>query len=247
MNELDDTAMENLLARARRGWSPNAGDAERVRRGLGAALARGAAAPAMPAPGRGTHPWLGRVLVTAAFTAAGAAGGYWAGRGASGERPASSAQIPAAAAATPSRAAAGPTPVPPAAPALAPPASAPAAHPVERPRRLSVAAPANRTPAESLAVEVRALRNAERALRDRNPGLASAFLDDLDRAIPGGQMREERAALRAIARCTAGQQPFGVNLADEFSASYSSSAYRARVEQACGTDSAGGGDSAGRR
>ena len=35
MNDLDETAMKNLLARARRGWSPNAGDADRVRRGLG--------------------------------------------------------------------------------------------------------------------------------------------------------------------------------------------------------------------
>ena len=176
---------------------------------------------------------MGRVLMTAAFTAAGAAGGYWAGRHAGAARPAAlAAQVVAAPL---PRAEAGPPP--PIAPTLTPRAPLPAPRVVEKPRHLSVASAGSRTPAESLAVEVGALRNAERALRGRNPGLASAFLDQLDRAVPGGQMREERSALRTIARCAAGQQPFGINLADEFISAYPSSAYRARVEQACGTDS----------
>jgi hypothetical protein len=178
-------------------------------------------------------------LVTTAFTAAGAAGGYWTGRRAGADQ---SAMLAVPTPATPVRAIAGERPLPPMAPAVAPPAGAPAARSVERPRHLSVASPTTRARAESLSVEVRALRNTERALRDHNPGLATAFLDDLDRAIPGGQMREERSALRAIARCTAGQHPFGVNLADEFNAAYPSSVYQARVLQTCGTDSPGSGD-----
>ncbi|HSS39286.1 MAG TPA: hypothetical protein VLT58_11000, partial [Polyangia bacterium] len=109
--------------------------------------------------------------------------------------------------------------------------------------RHRVTEPPAPTPAASLAVEVRALRNVERALRDHNAGLATAYLDDLDRDVPDGQMREERVALRAIARCARGPQPFGVDLAQDFAAAYPASAYRARVEQACGgTDSTGAGD-----
>ena len=239
-----DNDMEALLARARRGWSPNPGDAERVRRGLEAALARGAAAPATPAPSRGTHPWMSRVMVTAAFTAAGAAGGYWAGRRAS--PPAAPPPAAVAAPARPSHTA----PIAPPAissgrpsePAHPAPAASSPGRRVEPGRRRAVegAAPAT---AESLAAEVRGLRNVERALRDHNAGLATAYLDDLDREVPGGQMREERVALRAIARCARGAQPFGVNLAQDFAATYPASPYRARVEQACsGTDSAGTGD-----
>ncbi len=66
---------------------------------------------------------------------------------------------------------------------------------------------------ESLAIEVRALRNAERALRDGNPGLALAFLQELDRQVPNGQLTEERDAASTLARCARGDHPFGVNLA----------------------------------
>ncbi len=241
IGDSNDEQMKDLLARARRGLSPSAGDAERVRRGLGAAVARGAAAPATPAQGWGTHPWIGRVMMTAAFTAAGAAGGYWVGRQAP----------PAAGQAPPAVAAAASTTAPPAAlladPAVerarpAPPAGMSGGRRAESVRRRTSDGPA-KTAAESLALEVRALRNVERALRDRNPGLARAYLDDLEREVPGGQMREERVALRAIARCASGSQPFGVDPAHDFAAAYPASAYRARVEQACGgTDSAGAGD-----
>ena len=65
----------------------------------------------------------------------------------------------------------------------------------------------------SLAIELRALRNAERALRDGNPGLALAFLQELDRQVPNGQLTEERDAAVTLARCARGDRPFGVNLA----------------------------------
>jgi hypothetical protein len=242
MSDGGDGAANELLARARRGWSPGAADLERVRRGVARAVALGLPPPAAIRP-RALRPWMGRVLVTAAFTAAGAGAGYWAGlraerRAAAGT--AHSAPVLAAPLAPPARALpppSGPAPAPPAAPVRR--AEAARRHPVEPPPG---------APAESLAVEVRGLRNVERALRDRNPGLAAAFLDDLDRQVPGGQMRQERAALRTIARCTAGDQPFGLDLAGEFQAAYPGSAYAARVEQACrGTDSAAAGDSAARR
>jgi hypothetical protein len=233
----DDPAMKRMLSQARRGWSPSPHDVERVRRGVEAALASGVP-PAPPGPSRAPA-WVGRVLLSAAFTAAGAGAGYWVGRHAD-RPPVSAAAVPGASPSLPSPAAPSPGP------AVEPRADVPA--PAQPPRRaeqrarhLSLATPAG-TAAESLGIEARALRNVERALRDRNPGLASAFLDDRDRSVPGGQMREERSALRAIARCTAGQQPFGVNLADEFGAAYPSSPYQARVQQACRTDSDRTGD-----
>jgi hypothetical protein len=188
-------------------------------------------------------------LLTAAFTAAGTGAGYWAGRRA-GQGAAPTVRAPVRAPHVEGA-------VNPAAPpALQPPAGA-ELHPrvtplVQAPpradpgRHRSVATPPA-TPAESLAAEVRALRNVERALRGGNPGLAAAFLDDLDREVPDGQMREERTALRTIASCTAGSQPFGVNLAEEFADAYPFSAYRARVQQACGTDSSPSGDQGSRR
>jgi hypothetical protein len=240
MDDLDDPALKEVLSRARRGWSPTAGEIERVRRGVETALATGI--PAAPPAAPGTPAWVRHVLVTAAFTAAGAGAGYWAGRRATPPAPAAVSAVRVIPTAPRS-------PAP--APVLEPPAPAVAAPPparrIDRARHASVATPPPATPAESLAVEVRALRNIERALRDGNPGLAQAFLDDLDRAVPGGQMREERSALRTIARCNAGQQPFGLDLADEFTAAYPSSAYRARVQQACGTDSHSAGDSSSRR
>ncbi|MES1208405.1 MAG: hypothetical protein ABUS79_20905 [Pseudomonadota bacterium] len=183
-------------------------------------------------------------MLTAAFTAAGAAGGYWAGRRAA--RPAEQ-PVPASAAAPAPAAAMAPPPAIAAAPASqvaqpAPSAGVPGGRRDQSVRRRAVEMPA-KTPAESLAVEVRGLRNVERALRDQKPGLALAYLDDLDREVPGGQMREERVALRAIARCARGGLPFGVDEGQDFAAAYPASAYRARVEQACGgTDSSGAGD-----
>jgi hypothetical protein len=238
MDDSDDPAMKQVLSRARRGWSPSSDDAERVRRRVQAALAGGI--PEVRPRGPRPPAWVGRMLLTAAFTAAGAGAGYWAGRRAERRAPRA---MTGTLASAPVGAMARPAPLPPPQPqprtAVRPTPDLPRR--TEPPRRRQVETP-SATPAESLAVEVRALRNVERALRDRNPGLASAFLDDLDRAVPGGQMREERSALRAIARCTGGQQPFGVNLADEFRAAFPASAYQARVEQACGTDSRPHGD-----
>jgi hypothetical protein len=241
MNDLDDPRVKNVLSRARRSWSPSAADLERVRRGVDAAVAAGMAG--VPAVAPRTPSWMGRVLMTAAFTVAGAGAGYWAGRRAE-RRPLPPAQAVASSPRVLPPAARVPaTPPPPPVAAAGEPPAPSRARRIEKARQAPLATATADTPAESLVAEVRALRNTERALRDGNPGLALAFLDELDRIVPGGQMREERTALRSIARCNAGQQPFGVSLADEFSATYAASAYRARVEQACrGTDSHSSGD-----
>jgi hypothetical protein len=244
MPPADDAEIAEALARARRGLSPGAGDLERVRRGLDAALRAPAPAGFGAAPvARVWRRWLGRLALAGALTGAGAGAGYWAGRRAERRE----------VAATPTPASAAPA-VAPAAATEPPPTGAPApARPIgevhrgER-HRHAEAVNSPRTDAPPLAAEVRALRNTERALREAHPGLANTFLDALDREVPDGQMREERAALRAIARCAAGDRPFGVDLADDFTQAFPSSAYRARVEQACErTDPRGAGDSAGRR
>jgi len=93
-----------------------------------------------------------------------------------------------------------------------------------------------------------ASRAVERALRDREPGLALGLLRELDRAVPGGRLVEERQATAAIARCGTGDVPFGVDLGEEFAGRYPGSVYQARVEEACAarepaTDRAASGDS----
>jgi hypothetical protein len=247
MPPADETEIAEALARARRGLSPGAGDLERVRRGLSAALRAPApaASSAPPAP-HVWRRWMGRLALAGALAGTGAIVGYQAGRRAERRQLAA---IPPPAPTT--------TIIAPAVPVERPPVEQPVptrpasdGRKVERHRHLESSV-APQSEAESLAAEVRALRNTERALREKNPGLANAFLDGLDHEVPGGQMREERTALRAIARCSAGDQPFGVNLAEDFTQAFPSSAYRARVEQACDranrTDPSSAGDSAGRR
>jgi len=132
------------------------------------------------------------------------------------------------------------------APSFAIPSLVPSRHGARGARHESESQTPSQT--ESLAIEVRALRNAERALRDGNPGLALAFLQDLDRQIPNGQLAEERDAAATLARCARGDHPFDVDLAAEFTERHPGSVYRARVEQACGaTDLSTAGDSSPRR
>jgi hypothetical protein len=275
---IDGEAREaELLARARRGVSPTAVDAARVRRAIGAALGAGAgdfgATPAkvqgdperrwVAAPRAGRWAW--RLLVAGAIAAAGIGAGYRAGRraGLREARLTSSATEPSATETSGGlsvarRSAGALAPVATGTPSAlrldAPPIGSPSGSgdlpPSTRRRN-----PAGKTafspapsPAESLEIEVRALRNIERALRDGNPGLALAFLQELDRAVPRGQLTEERTATAALARCARGDLPFGVNLAEDFANQYPYSVYRERVEQACApTDSTAPGDSSGRR
>jgi len=251
-----------VLARARRAWSPDEADAARVRRSIGAALAAGPAAHggggAAPAGPRGpaststsTSTWASRFLIAGAIAAASGGAGYWAGR-----RPVLRDAAPAAPTVSlappsiPSLAPRPPSPVGPIpasdTPSVTMPSLVPSRHGGRGIRHESE--PHSQLASESLALEVRALRNAERALRDGNPGLALAFLQELDRQVPKGRLAEERDAADTLARCARGDHPFGVSLAAEFTERHPGSVYRARVEQACGeTDSPAPGDSPPRR
>ena len=73
-----------VLARARRAWSPGEADAARVRRAIGATLAAGpapggGAAPARPRGSASASTWTSRFLVAGAIAAASGGAGYWAG------------------------------------------------------------------------------------------------------------------------------------------------------------------------
>jgi len=247
-----DGDKSQILAGARRSWSPEAADAARVRARLDAQLAAGGAGGV----GATARTWPARLLLAGAVAATAAGAGYWAGYGA-GRR---AVRAPVVVLSTPERAAATSAGPPAGAPlAGAPlPASHPEAHalppaaaPANRrdtraPRRAPDGPPSNE--GGTLAVELRALRNAERALREGRPGLALAFLNDLDRQVPHGDLTEEREATATLARCARGDGPFGVNLGEPITARYPTSVYRARVEQACGrTDSGSTGDSPVRR
>jgi hypothetical protein len=245
-----------VLARARRAWSPGEADAARVRRALGVALAGrpaagGGAAPARPrgSASASASTWTSRFLVAGALAVTSGGVGYWAGHraGVRDARPTTSVvslESPKVVAPEPKPAL---TTSPVAeTPPLAMPSLIPSRHGAHGARH----EPGSQTPSqtESLALEVRALRNAERALRDGNPGLALAFLQELDRQVPNGQLAEERDAAGTLARCARGEHPFGVNLAAEFTERHPGSVYRARVDQACTeTDSPAPGDSPPRR
>ena len=241
----DGRKATEVLAGAQRAWSPDPADAERVRRSIDVALAAGAtgSVPAIAARAPG---WTARLLAAATIAVAGGAIGYGTGYRAglrdtplvARAAPPSLPDRPAVPAAMAAPREIRPSPV------LATPTAV---------RRGGHAAhhdgeSATPSPAESLAVELRALRNTERALRDGNPGLALAFLSDLDRQVPHGQLAEERDAMSTLARCARGDRPIGVDLGGEFIERHPTSVYRARVEQACAaTDSFRTGDSWPRR
>jgi len=250
MNRLEQDESE-VLARARRTFSPTPDDVARVRASLGAVLAAGppAAAPdPITTATRLAHVGA-RLLVVGAVAASSAAIGYWAGRRAAVSELRERQATPSAPEVNGARPAAAPaTPGSPAA-AVAEPApttrtAAPAPH-----RARAPGAPTAPSPdADSLARELEALRAVERALRDGRPGLALGLLRELDRTLPQGKLTEERRATEAIARCASGAVPLGLDLADEFASDYPHSVYRERVTQACArTDPGAAGDTAGRR
>lgn len=233
-----------VLARARRAWLPEAGAAARVRCGLDVKLATSATVVSSAAA-----VWP-RLLLAGAVAAAAGGAGYWAGfRAGQSAGPAARTSIALPRTAVPALVlpvATAPHAILPAADAR-PVVSAPALRRDPRGARHGTDDPPSRA-GGSLAIELRAVRNAERALRDGSPGLALAFLNDLDRQVPHGELAEEREATATLARCARREQPFDVNLGDEFTTRHPTSVYRARVEQACArTDGGPSGDSPRRR
>lgn len=236
------------LARARAGLAPSPADAVRVRASLVAALAASGdgapdAGPSGSGPGVGAGGgWPLRVLVTSVAAAVVGAGafGYWIGHRA-GSREALPAAVQTVAnqsvpASHPAAAAAAGVPSP---GQVSPPPIGDAAsvQQVIRRRSGSMARSARpeviASPTESLGQEVRALRAVEHALREDDSRLALAILQQLDRDVPKGKLVEERRATSVIARCSAGDVPFGVNWAEDFASDYPDSVYRGRVEQSC--------------
>lgn len=84
----------------------------------------------------------------------------------------------------------------------------------------------------SLELEIRAMKDVERALRDNDPGQALQRLDQLDQEVPHGSLTEERSAASVIARCRLGLGT-RAKLIEEFSASYPNSGYAQRVQTSC--------------
>ena len=84
--------------------------------------------------------------------------------------------------------------------------------------------------------EVRQLRRVERAVRESNPRLALVLLEELDRAIPTGQLLEERRAASIMASCQLGTDA-AIADARAFAAGHAGSAYLTRVIEICGLES----------
>jgi hypothetical protein len=244
----DQTDELTTLARARSGLSPSPADALRVRTSLAAALA----APGNTAPdgaafgseqGLGTgRGWSLRVLATsvAAAAMAAGAGGYWMGHRAGSREsrldphhPVTNEIVPppppdaVVGAGAPSPGSVSPGPVADATSVR----GAIKRRPGNTVRTVRPEVVASAT--ESLGQEVRALRAVEYALRDENPRLALAILQQLDRDVPKGTLVEERRATSVIARCSTGDIPFGIDLAEDFASDYPESVYLGRVEQSC--------------
>ncbi len=248
MNDLDVEAMR-VLEGARRELEPSAADAERVLAATRRALLAGHAATAdgsqhaqdalRPSSGRPLRRVAARALgsrLLAALCLAGASGaaGYYAGERAGRQEHSQAVAIaqvrPPSEGARPTQ----PLPPPAAAPAASaavPPVATPAPGPAPRsaPAGRAAAAP---VAAASLQQESRMLARVERALREHNPQQALVLLGELDRKLPGGQLREERLAAFIIARCSLGLGSPALLVA-EFSQHYPGSVYFARVRQSC--------------
>ena len=255
MTEPEDHSMINpderdeltTLAKARAGLSPSPADALRVRASLAAAIAAPVATEAASSgwgrsAGRGEG-WPLRVLVASVAAAAigAGAGGYWMGyRAGSREAPVGAVQNETSPSVSPSPASAvagGGAPSSSSPPLTAPVADVATTQEIVRRRPGNMARSARpagvASPAEALGQEVRALRAVEHALREDDPRLALAILQQLDRDVPKGKLVEERRATSVIARCAAGDVPFGVDLAADFAGDYPESVYLGRVQQSC--------------
>lgn len=78
------------------------------------------------------------------------------------------------------------------------------------------------------------LDRAERALRNQNPALATALIDEVIRRFPRSSLLEERGAIELMARCQAGGDARAIaSLRGGFERSYPKSVYAERVARDC--------------
>jgi hypothetical protein len=227
-----------FLSRARRGLLPSDRDGERVLAALSGIVALPAStlARAAPEPSLDLHTigkslargWLARVAIGAAIAAAGGAGyhfGYAAGRADDDKRqtrvaPTTAASIPNPG---PSRAISAKT------------GETAATTQTSTQHRTTVRPAVSALPGldPDLAEEARSVARIERSLRDENPRLALGLLDELDRALPSGQLKEERQAARVIAHCQLGGETAST-FAARFGKQNPNSAYLSRIREICG-------------
>ena len=237
---------EELLARARRGLAPVAGSAERVRTALTATLEQqdpltneANDTPVVPTAARGNGfatSWLSMLAISVGVAATAGSAGYYLGFRA-GAAESSSEPGHVRAVASPA-AVESPDRVPPSNSDPRPVAAEPGkthAVPQRPPVNVgpSTASPAPSAGASSLWEETRLMARIERALRNDNPSLALGLLGELERTIPGGQLREEREAARALGRCALASSATP-QVAEAFAKRYPSSAYQPRIAEACG-------------
>jgi hypothetical protein len=248
VTELEDLEPEaaQLLSRARRGLSPAADDRARVLAAIGPLVAAQTGVPATPSSGSKLPAWArigGVLLALGAAVTAGYGWGYRAGL-AKGAPPPVVGPVRAAVSVTTHSDA---------------PASAPEEQRSEvaresqrsdsakataaRVRAASAARPAASAPIFGLDEEVRQLRRVERAIRDGNPRLALAIVDNLDRDVPRGQLLHERRAARLMASCQL-DVATSAAAAASFVAQNPSSAYAPRLRELCelATERPGAGD-----
>ncbi len=124
----------------------------------------------------------------------------------------------------------GPITAPPAEPAT-PRRSSPAPRKPAEP--VDAAEPVETPSATSLAEETRLLARARRALVKSWPKMALGLIREAEERFPNGVLRQERAALRVMALCDAGQLADGRKAAAAFLRTHPRSALRSRVESAC--------------
>ena len=236
MNDLDADEAQ-FLARARRGLGPSLADRQRIAAALAGEL--GSASALRPTPKRfaagavRAARWAG----LAGLFALGGGLGYWRGyRAGSQVREVVTVvrSVPAAAAApsaVPVASAESPLPSAPEKRA----APSPSAARVASPRASASAANAAAHPVEALGLdeEVRQLRRIEKAIREGNPRFALVLLDELDTAIPAGQLLEERQAARVMADCQL-DAPSAQDRARAFATEHAQSAYVTRALEMCG-------------
>ena len=110
---------------------------------------------------------------------------------------------------------------------VAPPAPAP----IRRPRRTAPASGAPAPAAEpTLAAEVRALEQAQRALAAGDPAAALRALDRYDADFPAGKLAAEGVVLRVRALLQDGQRARAVALAKAFAARHPDGAYTRQLD-----------------
>lgn len=102
-----------------------------------------------------------------------------------------------------------------------------------RPKPSRLPLPSAADPTAAVLAEVALLERAKAELQDKRPAVALALLDRHAADHADGVLTEEREALRALARCAAGDVSTGRSVMQTFLRAHPRSTYAARVRAAC--------------